>query len=527
MKKINITAVSMLATLPLMAGGLVTNTNQNAAFLRQLSQDAIIDITGLYMNPAGTAFLAPGSHFSFNIQNAKQSRDISTTFPLFTLNNENSNTTHDFKGDAYAPVIPSIQWSHNWDRWSINANFALGGGGGKCEFDQGLGSFEALYAGQLYQLVPAVVNGMVNQQVGAVLPGMVQGQVAQGLVAAGIPQPYAEMIAATTQSGYDVSSQLTGYSLNAYMKGRQYYFGLSLGATYKVLDNLAVYAGVRGVYATNNYNGYVQDIKAQYAYMVDYLYTVPAQEALGFPGTQGTGQLSDAGEQVLDDRSLTLNTDQTGFGLTPMLGIDWRINKQWNVAAKYEFKTRLRLKNKSEMNDFAAQQAGSNPVLGQFQDGKSVAADIPSLLTLGVQYSPIQALRLQAGFHTYGDQNATQFGNKQDNIDGDTWEVTAGIEYDLCPLITLSCGWQTTNYDLADAYMNDLSFVTNSQSWGAGLRVNVTEKLGIDLGFMQTLYEDRTVDVVAGTLPNGSPLVKSDTYSRTNRVFGIGLNYAF
>ena len=37
------------------AGGLLTNTNQNAAFLRQMSQDAVIDITGLYLNPAGTA----------------------------------------------------------------------------------------------------------------------------------------------------------------------------------------------------------------------------------------------------------------------------------------------------------------------------------------------------------------------------------------------------------------------------------------------------------------------------------------
>lgn len=501
MKKINILAMSMLTSLPAMAGGLVTNTNQNAAFLRQLSQEAIIDITGLYMNPAGTAFLSPGSHISVNIQNAKQSRNIETTFPLFNYNMKAPAATHKFEGEAYAPVIPSIQWSHNWDRWSINANFSLGGGGGKCEFDQGLGSFEALYAGQLFQLVPAAVNA----QLGQVLPG----QLAAGLQAAGVPEPYASALAATETH----NSQLAGYSLNAYMKGRQYYFGLSLGATYKVMDNLAVFAGVRGVYSTNNYNGYVQDIKAQYAYN----YEVAANPALGFPGTKG----GDKGELGLDDRSLTLNADQTGFGLTPMLGIDWRINEHWNLAAKYEMKTRLRLENKTEMNEFAKQQAESNPVLGQFKDGSKIAADIPSLLTVGVQYSPIQALRLQAGFHTYGDQNATQYGNKQDNIDGDTWEVTAGIEYDICPLITLSAGWQTTNYDLADAYMNDLSFVTNSQSWGAGLRVNVSEKWGIDLGFMQTIYEDREVKspTTAGD--------KIDVYSRTNRVLGIGLNYNF
>lgn len=503
MKRISIIAASSLISLPVVAGGLVTNTNQNAAFLRQLSQEAIIDITGLYMNPAGTAFLAPGSHFSFNIQNAKQSRDIETTFPLFALNTSNPNATHTFEGDAYAPVIPSIQWSHNWEKWSINANFALGGGGGKCEFDKGLGSFEALYAGQLFQLVPSAVNAQLSQ----VLPG----QLAAGLQAAGVPEPYASQLAATETH----NSQLTGYSLNAYMKGRQYYFGLSLGATYKLKDNLAVFAGLRGVYSTNNYNGYVQDITAEYTYSYD----VPAKPELMFPGTGGVGN----GKQELSDRSLTLNADQTGFGLTPMLGIDWKINEHWNLAAKYEFKTRLRLENKTEMNDFAKAQIEQDPssVLGQFKDGSKIAADIPAFFTAGVQYSPISALRLQAGYHWYGDKSATQYGNKQDNIDDNTWEITAGVEYDICKLITLSAGWQTTQYGLNDKYMNDLSFTTSSHNIGFGARVNVSEHWCIDLGYMHTFYEDREVKTptAAGE--------KIDVYSRTNRVFGIGINHTF
>ena len=479
--------------LPTMAGGLVTNTNQNAAFLRQLSQDAIIDITGLYMNPAGTAFLAPGAHVSFNIQNAKQSRDIATTFPLFAFNKNNHNTTHEFKGDAYAPVIPSIQFSYNWEKWSINANFSLGGGGGKCEFDQGLGSFEALYAANLSQLVPAAVKaqmpGMVAQAIVAQSGGMINEAMAQQLAATG-----------------NYEAALSGYSLNAYMKGRQYYFGLSIGATYKLMDNLAVFGGLRAVYSTNNYNGYVEDIKAQYTGSYEIA-------AVGIAKTP----VSD--EVELNDNALTMNADQEGWGFTPILGIDWKINEQWNVAAKYEFKTRLRLENKTEMNDFAKQQAEGNPILGQFKDGSKIEADIPSLLTLGVQYSPISALRLQTGFHWYNDKSATQFNNKELGIDKDTWEVTAGIEYDLCKWVTLSGGWQKTNYGLSDAYMNDLSFTTNSNSWGVGARVNITKNWNIDLGFMQTIYKDRTV--------SNEITKKSDTYSRTNRVLGIGLNFSF
>ena len=459
--------------MPTMAGGLVTNTNQNAAFLRQLSQDAIIDITGLYMNPAGTAFLAPGAHVSFNIQNAKQSRDIATTFPLFALNTNNNSTTHEFKGDAYAPVIPSIQFSYNWEKWSINANFALGGGGGKCEFDKGLGSFEALYAGQLNQVVPGAVSAVVNQM-----------------------------------AGVDPKYKLNDYELNAFMKGRQYYFGLSVGATYKVMDNLAVFGGLRAVYSTNNYNGWVTGITAN----LETTLPSPYKEALA---AANVAQYS----YKLSDNEIELNADQTGWGFTPMLGIDWKINEHWNVAAKYEFKTRLRLENKTEMNKYAEEMAKQQPVLGQFADGAKIAADIPSLLTLGVQYSPISALRLQTGFHWYGDKAATQYGNKQDKIDKDTWEITAGAEYDVCKWVTLSCGWQSTNYGLSDGYMNDLSFTTNSNSWGVGARVNVTEKWNIDLGFMQTLYKDREVTDPATK--------KTDLYSRTNRVLGIGLNFSF
>lgn len=86
-KKLSVGAFMLAAaSQSVMAGGLNTNTNQNASFLRLLSQGGLIDITSLYLNPAGTAFLTPGHHLSLSVQNAKQSRTIDTTFPLFALN---------------------------------------------------------------------------------------------------------------------------------------------------------------------------------------------------------------------------------------------------------------------------------------------------------------------------------------------------------------------------------------------------------------------------------------------------------
>ena len=100
-KKLLSVLFALIPGATLFAGGLTTNTNQNAAYLRQMSQEAIIDITGLYMNPAGTAFLAPGYHFSLNIQSAKQDRDIETTFPLMQYSRKNPTATRLFHGEGF------------------------------------------------------------------------------------------------------------------------------------------------------------------------------------------------------------------------------------------------------------------------------------------------------------------------------------------------------------------------------------------------------------------------------------------
>lgn len=474
---------AIIATIPcatLFAGGLNTNTNQNAAYLRQMSQEAIIDITGLYMNPAGTAFLAPGYHFSLNIQSATQNRDIVTTFPLMQYNRKNPSATREFHGEANAPIIPSFQFSYNWEKWSVNASFAIGGGGGKCEFDNGLGTFESLYSANIYS---SVLTNLTQ----AIAPAFML----QGL----------DQTTALTKAQAMAKEAYQGYSLNSYLKGRQYHFYLTVGATYKPVEQLGLSLGLRAVYASNNYNGWVEDIHAFYANPM-------------------TGQTVD--QQI--NQELSLNADQTGMGFSPILGVDWRINEQWNVAAKYEFKTRLRVENKTEMNEFTAATAASNTTLGQFNDGAKIATDAPSLLTFGVEYRPIDALRLRVGYHWYGDKNATQYGNKQDKIDKDTWELTSGVEWEINKWVTLSGGYVRTQYGLSDAYMNDLSFVTSSNNMGLGARIRLTSKCNLDLGFMKTFYEDRTVET-KNYLADG--LTKTDSYTRTNQVFGIGVNFEF
>lgn len=445
-----------------MAGGLLTNTNQSASFIRNPSRDAVIDIDGVYMNPAGVSFMDKGLHFSFSMQNAKQKRDITTSFPTLAQNVDYvGQQSRKYHGKALAPVIPTFQLAYVWDKWTVSGGFGLTGGGGKCEFENGLGSFEVPYSA----LISQTMAGM----------GLTTG----------------------------------GYSLDSWMKGRQYYFGLQVGASYKVHDNVAVYLGLRAVYATCNYQGYVRNIK---------LYQNAANKAT---------QIPDANLQALginlSDYDIVLNTDQSDLGWTPILGIDWKINKHWNLAAKYEFETHMNLKNKTNELSAAARNVAT---IDRFNEEKTsyIAEDIPSILSIGVQYSPIEKVRLSAGWHFYFDRESEKYNHEEKNITKGTMEFSAGAEWDVIKQLTISAGWQTTRYRLGDDYMQDLSFNNTNNMIGAGVRIHATKRCSFDVGYMHTFYQAHDV-----TTPNyqGTGMTKTDHYIRKNRVIAVGVNLDF
>lgn len=495
-------AAAALISTEAFAGGLLTNTNQNVAFLRNPARDAVMAIDGVYTNPAGVAFLPDGFHIALNWQAAFQSRTIENNYAPFALNtNAPGQTERKFKGKAAAPVIPSIQAAYNRGKWSAQLNFAIVGGGGKCEFDDGLGSFERIVSETAIGVGSLAKNLDALSAMAGANPGL-STRYFPNMAGAGHP----------------------GYSYASYMRGRQYYFGLSLGAARRITDNLAVSAGLRGIYASCNYYGYVRDIKV---------------------GNTPLNQMIPTGADI------ELNCDQNAFGVTPILGVDYRTKDgKWNFAAKYEFRTRMHLKNQSvnrtpkiDALPLALIEAGvpaaviGNPLvqqslgefkqkfddeleeaIGEFEDGRKVDADIPALLTLGAQYAPVRPLRLSAGFHYYFDKQAKAYNDRHKLLDHGTWEVLAGAEYDINRRLTVSAGWQTTNYGLSDEYMDDKSFVVSSNTLGLGANIRVTRRMNLDLAYFHTFYQHKKVETAAA-----AGLYTAD-FTRQNNVVGIGVN---
>lgn len=529
------------------AGGLLTNTNQHVAFNRMMSREASIGIDGVYYNPAGVVFMGEGSHLAINWQAAWQTRTINNDYKLFTNNVNNPTTPRDFKGKAVAPVIPSFQYAYNKGRWSFQGNFALTGGGGKCTFDNGLGSFEKIVSETAMGAIG--LAGAIDHAANILLvPGYVRPDHTID------PTKFIPMFTSDKAFG-----NKGAYSFNSYMHGRQYYFGLSAGAAYKVTDNFSVYAGLRGIYATCNYYGYVEDIKV---------------------GNMPLYQVLDPSKE--NSANIELSCDQSGIGFTPMLAVDYKTGR-WNFSAKYEFKTRMRLKNKSvnqlpsignlddnlknQMNKLftgtfmaagmpqeqamiKAEQASQavladknvvattaalkqqfdskiDKAIGEYADGKKIAGDIPSLLTVGVGYSPIDELRINVGFHWFDDYNATSYNNRNKLLKKrGTLEFNAGVEYDVTKKITVSTGWQNTNYGLTDEYMDDKSFVVGSNSVGVGGVYHITKKLDFSVAYFHTFYNHvKTSEEV--TLAPGKTVTYNSDYTRNNSAFAAGVNITF
>lgn len=476
-----IVALAMLGlSQEIQAGDYLTNTNQSVSFLRNPARDAAIGIDGVYTNPAGVAFLKEGWHLSFNWQNAHQTRTIMTAYgPLFAMNMNRPNADaaadglvfHEFKGVADAPVLPSIQAAYNTGRWSFQGGFSVSGGGGKCEFENGLGSFEGVIANIAYQ------------------------------------------------------SGMNGYSFTNYMRGKQYYFGFTLGAAYKVTDNLSVFAGARTLYGYAKYEGVVDDIMLRGESTGNQV--IPATDFFAAARQQYTaagdmaGAMKAAALQQITATGIHLNCKQTGVGVAPFIGVDWKLGKL-NLAAKYDFKVRMRLKNDNPHMNFAelvelltamsaGQTSGANQAaaLNRYIDGRKVAEDSPALLTLGAQYEISDRWRVMAGYHHFFDVDCKQYyGDKL----GDTNEFNFGTEYDLTKKLQVSAGYQKTIYDQEDSNMSDISFNVSSYTFGFGAGYQLTEKVKLNAAYFQTNYGTKTVVE--------TPVV--NTYTRTNRVFGLG-----
>ncbi len=512
MKKTLLFAAALFSASTAFAGGYLTNTNQSAAFVRNPARLATFDLDGAYSNPAGLAWIGQGLHIGFSWQGATQELDITSTYAPFAFNSgQLGNKTRKFNGNAKAPFIPSLDIAYQHKDWTVSAHVGVVGGGGKCTFRSGLPMFES-----------SVADAFVGSN--TAIAGITQLQTALSPFGMSLPN----------------SAQATGYSVDADVQGEQYLYGVQIGATYKIFENLgsakhglSVHLGARASIASNSYSGYMKNWNANFAdgtqkplnqYMTEVSGNAQVAGATASQVAQnpilsaeqvamlnGAGaQLSGASTQLAEgatalSRDIELNCEQSGWGIAPIVGLDYRVGKL-NIGARYEFKTNISVENKTSINTTGA---------ASFDDGVKVDNDIPAILAIGAQYEILKNWRVMGGWNMYFDKQAEMSGGKEAHLDHNTMEFQFGTEYDIKNW-TVSLGYQNTNYGMLDGFQSDLAFSCDSHMLNVGLRYNINKHLSVDAGYMRSFYDDYTKKVSDS---------RTDVYSRENQTFGLGVTW--
>ncbi len=286
-----------------------------------------------------------------------------------------------------------------------------------------------------------------------------------------------------------VGQSVTGFTIDSEMKGKQYIYGGQLNFTYRLTDWLAAAVGLRANYYDGYYKGHV------------------------------TADLAATMRLV----NLQLDCPQTGWGFAPIVSLDFH-KGPLTLATRYEFRTKIETEN--DTKELKAEIAGMSPEqtaaafgskIAAYMDGAKTRYDMPALLSVALGYAFTDKLRATAEYHYFDDKHAKMSGDRQKTLEGGTNEFLLGAEYDVNDRLTLSLGGQRTDYGLSDDYQQDTSFACDSYSIGLGGAYNITEKIRLNAGYFITLYSDYTKASELG----------AETFSRTNNVIGVGVDFKF
>ena len=370
-----------------------------------------------------------------------------------------------YEGVASAPIVPALFASYKKDRWAVSSMIGIVGSGGFVQYDNGVPSYNVLIGSLMSKLIP-----QLNK-----LPGI------------------------------DISEK---YAIDSEMKGKQYIYGGQINFTYKILDCLSAAAGFRANYYDGYFRGHV---------------------------------IADEGGEYGQLARMLLDVNQKGWGFTPIVSVNYH-QGPLTLTARYEFRTKIETKNETNvldagLGDKLIAKVAAVPVYGPqtlatlneqlapamsslrapFEDGVRTRYDMPALLSVAAGYEFTPKLRATLEYHFFDDKNAKMANDRQKELTHGTHEFLAGVEYDINDKFTVSCGGQRTDYGLSDGYQQNTSFACDSYSIGLGGAWNINEKIRLNAGYFISIYSDYDKQTDYG----------KETYSRTNNVIGLGIDYKF
>jgi len=533
MKKLIVFTGIVLCFSQVFAGGLLTNGNQSAQYIRMLSRNASTSVDAVYFNPAGLMKMDNGFYLSLQSQSLFQTKTVESGFPLLNSGK--------YDGKLTVPVFPTAFAVYKKDRFALSLGFGPNSGGGSVEFDKGLPSFE--------------------KDISKLVPGLAE----------------------LSKLGQSVS----GYGVDIYLKGESVFWGIQGGASFKINDILSVYGGARYLPATNKYNGYLKNIQVkvngQFKNAASFLRNditpllqgsanqasgaatsvqpliIAGAGSFNLAQVQGAGYINAAtrtqleqgllglgvsqaqinamnitqiqgaftsGAATLNGKAATMlgtaaalndknvDVEQTGTGITPILGVNISPATGLNIGIKYEFKTKLTLTNATVVDG-----------IGLFPDKAETSSDLPSLFSIGADYKLTKKVNLSISFNSYHDKGVNWGNNvykEPRTIASNSWEVAIGGQYQWTEKFAVSMGYLHTEMGITKQFLSDFSYYNSGNTFGGGFEFKPFAKFTVDAGVLYTNYENAQKTFTDPAL--GSYF---ETYKKSNLGFALGLGYRF
>jgi len=440
MRKLLTFIAGALITGSVLAGGLVTNTNQSALYTRLQSRNASTSIDAVYFNPAGLTRLGEGFYVSINNQTIGQTKTVGNNYVFL------NGTPVDYIGKVSAPLFPGVYVAYKTGKLAFSAGFNPVGGGGGAKYDKGLPSFEM----DIAELKPLVSSF-------------------------GMPT--------------------TKYSADIFFEGTSVYFGYQANVSYEINDMISAAVGARLVTAKNTYNGYIKDIK------INPIYAGNPTGAMMSAPTFFTS-IGQAGYAAMT-ANREVDVEETATGFAPILSVNVAPSEKLNIAVKYEFKTKLEMttkvidsksggifvdgkKSTADMPAMLAAGVEYKPmdklmISGSFNYyfDKGVDYDGSADTTinmidnnflefgLGAEYGINEKLRISAGWLATVTGVNLKYQNDQ-TYSTNTNSFGGGIGYRISPMIDLNLGGQYTFYKEGTKKFTRLAPITetyNKNTW--------------------------------------------------------------
>ena len=492
-----------LALLPLAASAQIYQdvSNSTATVVRDPARQASTEIDAVLFNPAGTALLDDGWHFSLNGKLAYQN------FSLGDFHNTVEKSMTDY--------IPSLQAAYKKDSWAFSLSFGNEGGYGHSTYSED-------------PMLSRILTNISNQGFDIYKRAM--------------------SVFASSCNQYDqlVSKVLVG--------GNLYNYSARIGAAYQINPHWSVYAGLRLNYVTEktnvNVNRWVVRSNGEVALANDYFNAVDADfkkamneigqtyetlvelcNSLGIDASdyENMVELSNlvagmAGEinakAAKTPYSTILIDERTnGWGISPIIGVDYKIG-QFNFAAKYEFETKIHAQ------------------------GDALSYHIPSILSLGADWQIKDNLKVSLGGTLYHQDYSKAYGRKQmvDLSDDDLYfnlakatgyasyintgsnltsgDISASISFSPIEHLLFSIGYTYDNTLVLmsksiypqSIHMGEGLLHTNIIS--GGLRYDINDKVQLDFGISKKMS-------YSGYYSTSYSLLG---FAKTNVALGINVN---